>query len=110
MSKIKLQNVLKQYKETHWVKPDVTYKQVTISQTGKVSFRGEKKGIKIGRKRQFKINLKEHPNTLIFIRQGVYKGGIGICPPEVDGCIVTENMPMFDIVQINPKFLDYYIK
>jgi len=110
MSKIKLQNVLKQYKETHWVKPDVTYKQVTISQTGKVSFRGEKKGIKIGRKRQFKINLKEHPNTLIFIRQGVYKGGIGICPPEVDGCIVTENMPMFEIHDIESEYLLNYLK
>ena len=106
---IKLKEVLKQYRNTHRVE-DKNYKQVTISQTGEVFYRGTKHGSSIGRKRQFIIDLKNHPNTLIFIRQGVYKGGIGICPPEVDGCIVTENMPMFDIVNINPKYLLHYLK
>src|SRR3989339_1536139 len=104
MNKVKLKDVLKQYRITHWVE-DKDYKQVTISQTGDVSYRGTNHGSRIGRKRQFIIDLKNHPKTLIFIRQGVYKGGIGICPKEVDGCIVTENMPMFDIVNINPDYL-----
>ncbi len=105
--KIKLKDVLKQYRNTHWVE-DKHYKQVTISQTGEVSYRGTKHGSQIGRKRQFIIDLKNHPHTLIFIRQGVYNGGIGICPKEVDGCIVTENMPMFDIVGINSDYLLNY--
>jgi type I restriction enzyme S subunit len=109
MVRVKLKEVLKQYRNVHWVE-DKDYKQVTISQTGEVSYRGTKHGSSIGRKRQFIINLKDHPNTLIFIRQGVYKGGIGICPPEVDGCIVTENMPMFDIINIKPKYLMNYLK
>lgn len=109
MNKVKLKEVLKQYRITHWVE-DKHYKQVTISQTGEVSYRGTNHGSKIGRKRQFLIDLKNHPNTLIFIRQGVFKGGIGVCPPEVDGCIVTENMPMFDIVNINPNYLLSYLK
>ena len=107
--KVKLKEVLKQYRDTHWIE-DKNYKQVTISQTGEVSYRGTKHGSQIGRKRQFLIDLDNHPQTLIFIRQGVFKNGIGICPPEVDGCIVTENMPMFDIVNINPEFLNYYIR
>ncbi len=107
--KVKLKDILKQYRNTHWVE-DKHYKQVTISQTGEVSYRGTKHGSQIGRKRQFIIDLKNHPNTLIFIRQGVYKGGIGICPKEVDGCLVTENMPMFDIVGVNPEYLIYYLK
>lgn len=107
--KVKLKDVLKQYRNTHWVE-DKNYKQVTISQTGEVSYRGTKHGSQIGRKRQFIIDLKNHPNTLIFIRQGVYNGGIGICPKEVDGCIVTENMPMFEIVGINPEYLVYYLR
>lgn len=110
MSRTKLKKVLEQYKDIHWVQDGETYKQVTISQTGKVSFRGEKQGVKIGRKRQFKINLKDHPNTLIFIRQGVMKGGIGICPPDVDECIVTENMPMFEIQDIEPNYLLNYLQ
>ena len=36
-------------------------------------------------------------------------GGIGICPQEVDGCIVTENMPMFEIVNIESEYLINYI-
>ncbi|MDP2924788.1 MAG: restriction endonuclease subunit S [Nanoarchaeota archaeon] len=107
--KVKLKEVLNQYRNTHWVE-DKNYKQVTISQTGEVSYRGTKHGSQIGRKRQFIIDLKNHPNTLIFIRQGVFNGGIGICPKEVDGCLVTENMPMFDIVNINPEYLIYYLK
>lgn len=107
--KVKLKEVLKQYRNIHLVE-DKDYRQVTISQTGEISYRGTKHGSKIGRKRQFFIDLKNHPNTLIFIRQGVFKGGIGICPKEVDECIVTENMPMFDIININPEYLLYYIK
>jgi len=110
MKKVKLKEFLKQYKNKHMIQDDKTYGQVTISQTGEVFFRGEKHGTKIGRKRQFLIDLKNYPNTLIFIRQGVMKGGIGICPSEVNDCVVTENMPMFKIVDINPEYLINFIK
>lgn len=107
---VKLKDVLKQYRITHWVENDTTYKQVTISQTGEVSFRGEKEGINIGRKRQFLIDLDKYPDTLIFIRQGVFKGGIGIASKEVNGGLVTENMPMFNIVNIEPEYLSFFLK
>ena len=34
---------------------------------------------------------------MLFTRQGVRDGAIGIAPPEVDQCIVTENMPMMSV-------------
>lgn len=106
-----LGNWLKQYRNTIRIQNDNNYKQVTISQKGEVSYRGEKNGSQIGRKRQFLIDLKRHPRTLIFIRQGVQNGGIGIVPSDLDGCVVTENMPMFEIRDnINEKFLSYYLK
>ncbi|MDP3150380.1 MAG: restriction endonuclease subunit S [Ignavibacteria bacterium] len=46
----------------------------------------------------------------MFVRQGVEDGSIGIAPKEVDGCIVTENMPMFSIEGIDSEFLDLIIK
>lgn len=107
--KVTLGDILKQYRIKHLVQDDVVYKQVTISKTGKVSFRGEKLGVNIGRKRQFVIDLEKYPNTLIFIRQGVMDGGIGIAPKEVDKCIVTENMPMFEIKGIYHKYLETYL-
>lgn len=108
--KVKLSKVLRQYRLEHIVQNDTDYKQVTISKHDGVCFRGLKKGYQIGRKRQFLINLDAFPNTLMFVRQGVYEGAIGIAPEEVNGCIATENMPMFSIVDIDKAFLNYIIK
>lgn len=107
---VKIKKVLKQYRVTHIVENDREYKQVTISKHDGVKFRGTKKGKDIGRKRQFIIDLKQYPNTLMLVRQGVYEGAIGIAPPEVDECIATENMPMFSIEGINIDYLNLIIQ
>ena len=56
--KVKLKEVLKQYRVQHIVQDDVEYKQVSILNDGSVVLRGSKIGKEIGRKRQFKIDLK----------------------------------------------------
>ncbi len=108
--KVKLKQILKQYRIEHLVQDNVDYKQVTISKYDGVTFRGTKMGREIGRKRQFQIDLKKFPNTLMFVRQGVQDGSIGIAPIEVDGCIATENMPMFSIEGINLEYLKFILK
>lgn len=108
--KVKLKQILKQYRIEHLVQNDIEYKQVTISKYDGVTFRGTKMGKEIGRKRQFQIDLKKYPNTLMFVRQGVQDGSIGIAPLEVDGCIATENMPMFSIEGINLEYLKFLLK
>ena len=109
-NKIKLKQILKQYRIEHLVQNDIEYKQVTISKYDGVTFRGSKLGRVIGRKRQFQIDLKKFPNTLMFVRQGVQDGSIGIAPMEVDGCIATENMPMFSVEGINLEYLKFLLK
>lgn len=94
---VKLGDCVKQYRTEVWVDDSKNYGQVTVSGTGTISHRGTKFGGNIGRKRQFVLDLKTHPNTLIFTRQGIYDGAIGFAPPDTDGCIVTENMPMFSL-------------
>lgn len=94
---IKLGDFLKLYRIECKVQDQAIYKQVTISKTRGVFFRGEKQGKNIGRKRQFLIDLDTYPNTLLFTRQGVFDGSIGIAPMEVNQCIVTENMPMMSV-------------
>ena len=94
---VKLGDFLNLYRIEHRVQDQTIYKQVTISKTKGVFFRGEKQGKNIGRKRQFLIDLDTYPNTLLFTRQGVFDGSIGIAPIEVNQCIVTENMPMMSI-------------
>lgn len=108
--KVKLKQILKQYRIEHLVQNDIEYKQVTISKYDGVTFRGSKMGREIGRKRQFQIDLKKYPNTLMFVRQGVQDGSIGIAPLEVDGCIATENMPMFSVEGINLDYLKFLLK
>ncbi len=107
---VKLKDVLKQYRIEHRVQDDAEYKQVTISKHTGVRFRGTKTGKDIGRKRQFLIDLEQYPQTLMLVRQGVFDGAIGIAPNEVDGCIATENMPMFSIENINIEYLTNLLK
>jgi len=95
--KVKLGEFLHLYRNEHIIQDDENYRQVTISKNHGISFRGSKAGKNIGRKRQFIIDLKTYPNTVLFTRQGIRDGAIGIAPAEVDGCIVTENMPMMSI-------------
>lgn len=95
--KVKIGAFLKQYRNTIYVDDAQQYRQVTISSKDGVKYRCTKIGKEIGRKRQFLINLKKYPNTVIFTRQGLHEGSIGLAPEEVDGCIATENMPMFSV-------------
>ncbi|WP_291098956.1 MULTISPECIES: restriction endonuclease subunit S [unclassified Empedobacter] len=108
--KVKLKSIFKQYRIEHRVQDDIVYKQVTISKHTGVSFRGEKLGKEIGRKRQFVIDLDLHPHTLMFVRQGVQDGSIGFAPLEVNKCIVTENMPMFSVEDVDVEFIKSYIE
>ncbi len=106
----KLSHFLKQYRIEHIVQDDKFYKQVTISKHTGVSYRGEKLGKEIGRKRQFIIDLKKYPNTLLFVRQGVQDGSVGFAKKDVDECIVTENMPMFSVENVDVEFFDHFIE
>jgi len=110
--RVKIGEFLTQYRITHLVQDDKYYGQITISKNNTIKFRENNIGKSIGRKRQFVIDLKQYPHTLIFTRQGVLDGSIGIAPAEVDGCIATENMPMFSINYevIHPELLLYLIK
>jgi type I restriction enzyme S subunit len=46
----------------------------------------------------------------MFVRQGVQDGSIGIANSDVDGCIATENMPMFSIETIDVEYLRFILK
>ena len=110
--KVKIKEVLKQYRVQHIVQDSVEYKQVSILNDGSVVLRGNKIGKEIGRKRQFKIDLRTYPDTLIFTRQLLLQGSIGIASEDVNDCIVTENMPMLSIQtsKIDKEFLVLFLK
>ncbi|WP_315899336.1 restriction endonuclease subunit S [Staphylococcus equorum] len=103
-----LNNIFTKYQNTTYLHDNEEYKRISISNKGKITHRDITFGKRIGRKRQYLIDLKKHPNTLTFIRQGVFLGGIGFIPSSLDGYIVTENMPLLSMSEeYSKKFMTY---
>jgi len=101
-----LNNIFTKYQNTIYLHDNEEYKRISISNKGKITHRDITFGKMIGRKRQYLIDLKKHPNTLTFIRQGVFLGGIGFIPSSLDGYIVTENMPLLSMSEeYSKKFM-----
>ncbi len=109
---MKLEQFLEQYRIETQIRNDIDYKQVTVSKYSGIKLRGIKNGSKIGRKRQFLIDLEKYPNTLIFTRQGLLNGSLGLASKEVHNCVLTENMPTLSVNTdiINVNFLKYLIR
>ncbi len=107
MEKVKLKEVLKQKKDVFEIKDNEKYKQVTVSNTGEVKLRAIKKGVEIGTKKQYKIKT----GWFIYSRLGIHQGSFGIVPKELDGAIVTGDMPVFEInkKKILPDILIYLL-
>lgn len=89
------------------VQDDVEYKQVTLKiNNGGVVPRNNGttlKGSKIGTKRQHVIHAGQFIMSKIDARNGAY----GIVPSELEGAIVTNDFPVFDVdtKKIIPQFL-----
>jgi type I restriction enzyme S subunit len=89
------------------VEDDVEYKQVTIKiNNGGVVPRNNGEAIlgsKIGTKRQHVVHAGHFIMSKIDARNGAY----GIVPEELDGAIVTNDFPVFDVdtEKIIPQFL-----
>lgn len=89
------------------VQDDVEYKQVTLKiNNGGVVPRNNGatlKGSKIGTKRQYVIHAGQFIMSKIDARNGAY----GIVPAELEGAIVTNDFPVFDvdIEKVIPQFL-----
>lgn len=89
------------------VKDDIEYKQVTIKiNNGGVVPRNNGatiKGLKIGTKRQHVVHAGQFIMSKIDARNGAY----GIVPQELEGAIVTNDFPVFDVdaEKIVPQFL-----
>lgn len=93
------------YQNTVYLQDEEEYRQISIRNTGVVEYRCTNKGKNIGRKRQYLIDTDTHPVTLTFTRQTVYEGGIGFVPKELNGAIVTENMPLLEMTNASQDFM-----
>ena len=86
------------------IQNELVYKRVTVKiNNGGVIQRDTEKGNKIGTKRQFIVNSDQFIISKIDARNGA----MGLIPKELDGAIVTNDFPTFniDLNSILPQFL-----
>ena len=90
--------------QTIFLEDDVIYTRLTIkTNNGGIVLRDQKKGSNIGTKKQKVVRSGQFVISKIDARNGAF----GIIPEELDGAIVTNDFPVFDINEtiINPVFL-----
>ncbi len=98
--------LLTQVREPVSVEDDEEYRQVTVSLHGKgVRLRQVLRGRGIKTKRQYLARAGQ----FIYSRIDARNGAAGIVPPELDGAVVSNDFPVFQIREerVCPGFLEY---
>ncbi len=96
-------------KSEDWVlvQPDQRYKQITARLWGKgLTLRGEVQGSAIAAARQYKAKAGQFLISRIDARHGAF----GIVPANLDGALVSNDFPCFDIdsSKVLPHFFEWY--
>lgn len=103
----KIGSFLKKSKNQIEIQDDAEYKQVTVKiNNGGVIARNNgqmKKGSEIGTKRQTVV----HAGQFIVSKIDARNGAFGVIPDDLEGAIVTNDFPVFDVdsSKIRPQFL-----
>ncbi|PUB29443.1 type I restriction enzyme S subunit [Elizabethkingia sp. YR214] len=82
----------------------IIYKRITVRiNNNGVFLRDKEKGVSIGTKRQYLTKSGQFIVSKIDARNGAF----GIIPKELDGAIVTNDFPLYDVdtTKIDPRFL-----
>jgi type I restriction enzyme S subunit len=103
---VSLGEVLRHSEETIKLQPDAEYRQITVKLWGKgVVLRGILTGAEIAASRQ----MVARRGQFILSRIDARNCALGIVPPELDGAIVTNDFPVFNVVEksLLPAYLGW---
>lgn len=106
---IELKNVLERSTETVEIRPDMEYREVTARLWGKgIVLRGVIKGSEIASKKR----CVARAGQFIISRIDARHGSMGIIPKELDGAVVTNDYPLFDVNAsiLEPSFFEWLCK
>jgi type I restriction enzyme, S subunit len=103
---VPLQDVLE--RKADWINldPDADYRQITVKMWGAgVSLRRKVKGSAIAATSQIRVQAGQFIMSKIDARHGAF----GIVPKELDGGIVSQDFPVFDMKEayLIPEFLSW---
>jgi type I restriction enzyme S subunit len=108
-SPVKLGEILRKSGEWIDIRPDQQYRQVTIKMWGQgVVLRNEVAGAEIAAARRFVVR----PQQFILSRIDARNGALGIVPPSLDGAVVSNDFPTFnlDTSCVLPEYLGWMSK
>ena len=103
---VRLGEVLRRSEKTIELQPDVHYRQITVKLWGKgVVLRGVLTGAEIAGSRQ----MVARRGQFILSRIDARNGALGVVPPELDEAIVTNDFPVFNVVEnrLLPAYLGW---
>lgn len=106
--RVPLVHVLTQVVDELRVRDGIQYKQVTVRMHNKgVVLRQEVDGREIKTKRQFRVQAGQ----FVFSRIDARNGAMGLVPQELDGAIVSNDFPVFNIDtdRVDRNFFKYYV-
>src|SRR5437016_2760861 len=109
LQKLRLGDVLERVREPATVSIDLLYREVTVKLWGRgVVQRRVASGAEVMRGRRFVARTGQ----LILSRIDARNGAIGVVPPELDGALVTNDFPLFDVdeARLDTAFLGWLSK
>jgi type I restriction enzyme S subunit len=104
-----ISDILKHSADTVRIEPDRDYHEITVKLWGKgVVLRGTVSGARISGSRRFVAKSGQFILSRIDARNGAF----GIVPNDLDGAIVTNDFPLFDLEKtlIDPDYLSWLSK
>ncbi len=106
---VPLEKVLTKSSESVEIQPDREYRQVTVRLWGGgVVLRNEVGGVQITAKRRYVVR----PGQFLLSRIDARNGAFGLVPDSLDGAVVSNDFPAFDIdrKRLDPPFLEWMSK
>ena len=103
---VALGSLLKKSEEVVWPLADARYTEVTVRLRGRgVVARGEVDGLQLVGQRRFRARAGQFIASRIDARNGA----LGVVPASLDGAIVTNDFPLFDVdpARLDPEFLGW---
>jgi len=91
------------------VRPEETYQFAGVYCFGRGVFRGEKKtGLDFAYTRLTRL----HGGNFVYPKLMAWEGALGVVPPECDGCVVSTEFPVFEVIEekVLPEVLDTYFR
>ena len=106
---VALGDLLRRSDRTIALHPEATYKEVTVRMNGKgVVERRQIQGVEIASNRRYEAAAGQ----FIISRIDARNGATGLVPNELNGAVVTNDFPLFDVAQdrLDPAFLNWLSK